>query len=342
MRPRAAVSGRKTVYCVAVSERAPDGGDGRIKADWRDFDSWDGQKFVWEISYACNYRCSYCHFELRDSWDEMSAYQGAPRPEAWKQAWERLYERYGSATILVVGGEPLHHPGAGEILEHVARRHYVSIITNLSLPSERLEELACRLPAQRTRFGATFHPEFAEAGPLRDKLAGLRDKGFDVWLTIVAWPPLLERLPEWREYFAAAGIPLSVCVFFGTHEGKTYPEAYTEAQRAFLDPFLSPFDRRYQLRREDTIGLPCAAGFVYAKVRANGDVYRCGTVAEYRSTGQEPVLGNVFDPAFRLNEAPAPCPMRRCECGESRYLLESYGERHPPARARILQPATPI
>jgi MoaA/NifB/PqqE/SkfB family radical SAM enzyme len=269
----------------------------------------------------------------------MEAYEGEVAPERWAQAWDRLYDRYGSAAILVVGGEPLHYRGAEKLLPLVARDHFVSLITNLSLPDDKLAALTAALPPERVRFGATFHPEFGDADALRRRLSDLKARGFGTWLTVVAWPPLLESLPRWRDFFAEAGILFSVCVFFGTHEGKTYPEAYTQEQRAFLDPFLCEFDREHQLRRRPTKGLPCAAGLVYGKIRANGDVYRCGSLADYRPDSGGTPAGSVFDPAFRLADSAAPCPLALCECGESRYLAESYGKSHPLARVVVRRPA---
>jgi MoaA/NifB/PqqE/SkfB family radical SAM enzyme len=75
----------------------------------------------------------------------------------------------------------------------------------------------------------------------------------------------------------------------------------------------------YNLERKPTLGKPCYAGHFYANVKPNGDVFRCGQLSNTDS-----VMGNIFDPDFKMYPGAAPCPVPQCVCSEYVYLAEEW------------------
>ena len=279
--------------------------------------------FTWDLWYGCNYRCSYCWWEMEGLWEELAKTHRLLPPEDWVAAWGRVRERHGEARIDVLGGEPLAYPRAGELFEALAKLHRLVITTNLSPEPEKLEALARRLPPERAHFSASFHPEFTTLDAFLAKLLLLRAQGFRPAVLFVTWPPLLPRLAEYRQAFQGAGFPFSTMVFEGEHSGRRYPDAYTAPERALIagaiggEPSHQDAERDYRLEARSTLGKPCHAGRAYANVKADGRVFRCGQDA----FGRKP-LGNLFDSDFRLLDAPRACPYERCSCLEFKYLDE--------------------
>ncbi|MFA6092755.1 MAG: radical SAM protein [Elusimicrobiota bacterium] len=277
----------------------------------------DGLVLTWDLWYGCGYRCSYCWWEMEDKWKELASLHRLLSPEQWAKVWGRVRERSGQARIDVLGGEPLDYPRAGELLAALSAMHRLVVTTNLSPAKTELGLLLERLSPERVHFYASFHPESAKLEEFREKLDLLRERGFEPGVLFVAWPPFLPRLSEIRAAFA--GNPFSLMVFNGKHDGREYPAAYTPEERAIIHEGLGPDagsggDR---MGERATRGKLCHAGRVYANVKADGRVFRCGQDA----FGHEP-LGNIFEESFRLHETPQPCPYERCLCLEFRYLDE--------------------
>lgn len=279
--------------------------------------------FTWDLWYGCNYRCSYCWWEMEDLWEELAKTHRLLPPEDWAAAWGRVRQRHGEARIDVLGGEPLAYPRAGEVFEEISKLHRLVITTNLSPEPEKLDLLASRLSPERVHFSASFHPEFTTIDAFMKKLALLRARGFRPAVLFVTWPPLLPRLAEYRSAFQDAGYSFSTMVFQGEFSGRRYPDAYAPQERALIEgaiggePAQKDAERDYRLDARATLGKLCHAGRLYANVKADGRVFRCGQDA----FGQAP-LGDLFDDDFRLHDAPRPCPYERCSCLEFKYLDE--------------------
>ncbi|PIR15328.1 MAG: hypothetical protein COV48_14955, partial [Elusimicrobia bacterium CG11_big_fil_rev_8_21_14_0_20_64_6] len=191
--------------------------------------------FTWDLWYGCNYRCSYCWWEMENLWAELAKTHRLLPPEDWAVAWGRVRERHGEARIDVLGGEPLAYPRAGEVFETLSKLHRLVITTNLSPEPEKLDLLASRLSHERVHFSASFHPEFTAFEAFMKKLGLLRARGFSPAVLFVTWPPLLPRLAEYRKAFQDAGFPFSTMVFQGEHSGKRYPDAYAPQERRLIE-----------------------------------------------------------------------------------------------------------
>ncbi|MDE1976056.1 MAG: hypothetical protein KGI84_02210 [Elusimicrobia bacterium] len=39
---------------------------------WWSNEAWDRTSFTWDLWYGCNYRCSYCWWEMDDLWADLA------------------------------------------------------------------------------------------------------------------------------------------------------------------------------------------------------------------------------------------------------------------------------
>jgi hypothetical protein len=120
-----------------------------------------------------------------------------------------------------------------------------------------------------------------------------------------------------RKRFEEAGINFALAAFWGTYQNRRYPESYTEEERGLIRPFLGDIDRIvYHLNADSPKGKLCNAGHKYAVVQADGNVVRCGQLADK-------FIGNIMDENFRLFEKPLPCEAESCPCNEYVNLIEN-------------------
>jgi len=260
----------------------------------------------------CNYRCPYCitgpDHDRRRAWE----------PGPFHRIIDRLVALPASieALELGVGGEPLL---SSDILDGVRRLALsrnidaVNLVTNLSPPLAALEDWLGDLPAAKLGFACTYHPSDAgDLGAFVAKVRALGSLGPGVVAGCVAYPPNLPLVGELRAAAEAAGLPLFVNAFVGEYGGRSYPAAYTEAERAFLRPLVyAEHDWEYLFTPRTTRGEPCGAGCSAVMIGPNGDCFRC--TYEY-NRGLAP-LGNLLrDGGLRLFDRYLPCPAEHCFC----------------------------
>jgi len=270
--------------------------------------------FTWDLWYSCNYRCPYCWWEMDGLWDRLAGQNRILKPAEWKRVWDGVADSCGPLRLDILGGEPLLYPESGDVLRSLSERHKIVVSTNLSIEPAELGDM----DPGRVHFNASFHPEFSRLDEFLPKVLGLKARGFEPGVVLVAWPPFLGRVDGYRRSFVSQGIPFSLMVFQGRYAGKEYPESYTPRERAILsDCIRDEGERSFRVGRSSTRGRPCHAGRVYANVKGDGTVYRCGQDAFSRKP-----LGNILDPGFKLHPSARPCPYEHCSCQEYEYLEE--------------------
>ncbi|MBI3552381.1 MAG: radical SAM protein [Elusimicrobia bacterium] len=286
-------------------------------------------QFQWQIQYACNYRCPYCVFE--GQWESVLKLDRKDiKMEAWVEVWTRMHRTYGPGDIFITGGEPSYYRGFVDLLKALTEMHYVSFDTNLSWSWEDLRRFVKEVGKRYIRLDTSFHSHSVDVREFIAKASFIKDNGINYVCRLVAWPPLLSKVEAFREEFAKAGLTFVVYPFNGVYEGRDYPAAYTDAERALIQGRTHELkgDMRngeqadfvghmINMHREPPAGRLCRSGFIYARVLPDGTVYRC---QPYESRWMEP-LGNIFDEAFALREEPTLCRSQWCEF-EYRYLVD--------------------
>lgn len=282
----------------------------------------------WLLLFTCNFRCPYCFFP-----PEMLGERLVPHgtPADWEAGFAATRRRW---LLHVTGGEPFLHPSFVELCDRLARRHVLSINTNLSHPS--VDAFAATIDPTRVHFlNAAVHPEqrtrHGGLAPFVERVHRLRDRGFMVLASVVMTPDAIERFPALDHGLRRDGIVAIPKAARGDWSGRRYPEAYTPAERAaiarWLDAARPAYAREWAWMGEaptiamlsddrllesvpDYRGRACGSGQTFVRIDPDGTVLRCGS-------GER--LGNVLARTVRLRDRPTPCDTTYCP-----YFCEKY------------------
>ena len=148
--------------------------------------------FTWEISYECNYHCTYCH--APKPWDPQTRKTRSPGLKKWIEIWRKIYDDYGECEMVISGGEPFIYPNFMELMAYLSEIHVIEFCTNLFFDAEQIVN---KLDPGRVRVGTSFHPEHSELGSFLRKINFLKDKGFETWVNFV---PLAAIFPTNRKH----------------------------------------------------------------------------------------------------------------------------------------------
>jgi len=264
--------------------------------------------FTWDITYECNYKCSYCAFG-----GAPNAYKPHPtlylEVPKWIKIWEEIYKRYGSCEIHFAGGEPFLYPDFMNLIENLSEIHTLEFSTNFFW---KPEEFIKKIKPDRARIGLSFHPEFAEFNLFIQKALRLKEAGFEVWINYVAYPPYMDKIENYKNISKENGIEMSILLFKGKYNNMDYPDSYNEKERAILRKFsTSTWSKKStDFLLNETIkpnSKICRMGQMYAKIYSNGDVFRCC------AKGAEK-LGNLVNGNFVLLEEAKECYIEECPC----------------------------
>lgn len=269
------------------------------------------------VNRFCNFRCSYCYLHGADK--RSAAHRGAPK--------ERIVDGFNRTGLTwfvhMTGGEPFLHPEFPALCEELARRHYLSVNTNLSTGNVR--EFAERVPREKVGYvHCSYHNEFRKSAQAKryfiEQANYLKSKGYPVHASQVIHPGIVEEYPRLFEELRREGVILRPKVLKGLYRYRSYPSAYTTAERDMIyayiercreeekerDFFTAFFFREDEFAEGDLSfrGKPCAASAKFVVIHENGDVVRCMDTNE--------PLGNLFDGTIRLRETAVPCPSLKC------------------------------
>ena len=281
----------------------------------------------WRINEACNFSCPYCFRAGLDRFRRGGDPAGSGRsPEALAACFDRTGHTW---QIHVTGGEPFLYPDFPRLCGLLARRHLLSVNTNLSC-RPALEEFAARVdPARVHCLYAAWHVgerERRDPGSSDQFLAdvlSLQEAGFRIRVDYVAHPPLLERLETDRAAALERGVAeFHPKLFRGRFGGKSYPAAYGPGERQrLIAAGLSPRERVILEGETRFWGRRCLAGREAFSMDVAGNLLRCDTVRF--------PLGNFFDGRHRFLEDAEPCPALACNCPYQglRFALPERGSR---------------
>lgn len=256
----------------------------------------------WQFAPFCNYHCPYCNA------DREGLKVGARWSlEQMKGAWRRFTADHGPCQISVSGMEPMFGEKNFAILSWLAEDNVLDIDTNFSFPLSILERFT---EPDNVFFSTSYHP--SGGVPPDDfihKVHQVQARGFTVTCaSLVCYPPYLEHVDEWRRQFEDGGVLFLPRPFYGTYEGRQFPQEYNEAELEILRRHLSRDSLQFQLNLKPTRGALCATGWLYCLITADGTVARCP-----QDVGD---LGgmNFYRDRVVLRDHPTPCAADHCWC----------------------------
>lgn len=191
---------------------------------------------TWNITYKCNYSCSYCSVIYTDR--AKGAENKLLSPAEWENVWRKIYSSSGPLHLNISGGEPFVYPEFLQILKKVLKYHTAGLQTNLFWdPDEFINEI----PLERVNICASFHPENIEIGEFIRKVKLLKEAGASISVNYVAFPPQIKNLEEILRAFRDAEIVHTVLPYTGIYEGRSYPRDYTESEREELSRIINDY-----------------------------------------------------------------------------------------------------
>jgi molybdenum cofactor biosynthesis enzyme MoaA len=268
-----------------------------------------GVRFTWNISYDCNYRCSYCFFDGK--WEEYKKRNIYLSPEDWMKYWNRIHEIYGQIFLVITGGEPMVYPDFIDLIKKLSQVcFHINISTN---SSANLEKFVEEVNPESVSISLSFQREFDTLDSFIERVKLIRRYNFKGCLNLVAYPPFLRRLEDdKKKLIIETQEEFKIIPFFGKYQNVEYPKGYTPEERRLIgidDNWFAKVHRKGSL---------CSAGYTSALVFPEGKVARCGQI------GERFLLGNFFDPDFRLYDKPMVCDAEYCPCQED--SIEGEGE----------------
>lgn len=259
-------------------------------------------RFSWITHYSCNYRCSYCFYSEGCGWEILKNRNVYLSPEEWIGHWENIYKKYGRCFILITGGEPFTYPNFIELIRELSNIHYpINISTN---SSGDLKSFVNQIKPERVSLSVSFHPEFEKLDAFLEKLKFLRSYRFNGCVNFLAYPPFLKNLKCYVDKLDSIGERLKIIPFRGIYQQIAYPWGYSEEEMRLIGMEKAWLDK---IRKK---GFLCQAGKNSALLLPDGEVSRCGQVW-YKF-----IIGNFFDPDFKLLDEPLPCDAATCPCDE--------------------------
>jgi MoaA/NifB/PqqE/SkfB family radical SAM enzyme len=295
----------------------------------------------WYLLDTCNYRCDYCFSSADKLGRKLSI-------SAEVEQWRSAFEATGLTWLLhLTGGEPTLYPGFADLAGALTERHFISLNSNMT--GAEVPRLAARVAPARVSFiNAGMHLEERTrkqgAATFVRNVGLLRDRGFPIFVSLVATPEALERAPEAVAILQPLGMLPVPKLLRGTRNGKRYPRDYTEAdrlrfrelsraareayapllgqmaERPTIDPFL---DDGFLFGTPTYTGRTCQAGRTFVSIGSDGQVYRCS---------RKTALGNILKGSLTLLAAPRTCDTDFCF-----YFCEKYSK--PASQTRALLPS---
>lgn len=246
---------------------------------------------------VCNLRCVYCRFS--HSVKQVPATDVKPLIEAMDKTGLIF-------NVAVCGnGELFLVPNIIEVFQELTKKHYISIVTNMTL--RKVREFCEKIDPPKVIFvAASLHIKELERTGLTDMFIEnyllCEKKGFNVRAQEVAHPSLLGEAEHYKRFFGQKGVPLYFDDCFTQYEGKTYPEDYTDEERKAFGLITKKdcMDRIYQK------GKLCNAGYNVCTVALDGKVYPC--------PGIKDVIGDIHRGKIGFREELMQCPNDKCLC----------------------------
>jgi len=279
----------------------------------------------------CNYNCPYCGVGHGIQMVEGNTIPTAPLPlKSWQdERFERIVENVRQQPFNMnirpgVRGEIFLSKLLLQNMKYLAQADNVrsiNITTNLSFSISQYEKALADVNPKKWAFVASFHPTDIKDVEKWTETALYMNEHYDFAIALVAWPPFLAKLEEYKQQFEAIGLSCFVLAFQGEHNGKHYPHGYTDEEREQLKRlFYSRHD--YELLVELQKPGKCNAGYRSFTVTPSGIVIPCHGLKIW---SEKDYLGNFAEsPVLNLANAARDCPFNDCTCDTENMNLLSF------------------
>ena len=263
----------------------------------------------WILTERCNLNCYYC---LQNA-DTRKAECG-PVDYSFIEDTDR--------TLLfhLTGGEPFLVPNLNDLCNSIEHKgHYISMNTNLTLPVNKFIEQVN--PNRFLFINASVHYPYRKLhmAPFMRHYRQLRETGFFVYSTVVMIPDEFEKIAGFIRDYQSQGLILLPKLMRGIEQGRRYPEAYSNEQKATMKKLVSSsieimslnerekfriacennvsIDNWWEIDTRDVGGTRCFDGARYIRITETGDIIYCN--------GK--ILGNINTTGFTVLPHPNDC-----------------------------------
>jgi len=254
--------------------------------------------------FYCNYKCPYCIIRKSNfKFKEHSALE-----------WANAFNKLKRSVISISGGEPFlwKNNGMKVFLENIDKKHAIYLVTNLYW---KIEDHLSYLKEANERLSLfiapSFHPHMTDVNIFLKKMKILRDNGFFISSSLVAYPTFFPKLKYYKKKFNDAGISLGIYSYI-------HPEfRYSDKQRKLLEQVtkkhvrgsITDFDSNPKKKI-------CRAGKTNFLFVPSGDCYICHSgfycvnseiYKKYKAKKSEFFIGNIFDGTFKPKKGMTIC-----------------------------------
>ena len=263
----------------------------------------------WILTERCNLNCYYC---LQNA-DTRKAECG-PVDYSFIEDTDR--------TLLfhLTGGEPFLVPNLNDLCNSIEHKgHYISMNTNLTLPVNKFIEQVN--PNRFLFINASVHYPYRKLhmAPFMRHYRQLRETGFFVYSTVVMIPDDFEEIAGFIRDYQSQGLILLPKLMRGIEQGRRYPEAYSNEQKATMKKLVSSsieimslnerekfriacehnvsIDNWWEIDTRTLGGTRCFDGLRYIRITETGDIVYC----------DGKVIGNIKTTGFATLTQPCIC-----------------------------------
>jgi hypothetical protein len=215
------------------------------------------------------------------------------------------------------GGEPFLISNFIEACEKLTKRHYISLVTNLT--SDKIKEFCEKIdPLRVVHLLASTHIKELERFNLLSRYISnflmCKKRGYNISAYEVAYPPLLTEAEKYRKFFKEKGIELNFDPFLGNYSGKRYPQAYTEQE---IEVFGLNMKSGSYAGTPHQKGKLCNAGYNVGMVGLYGEIRPCISVFD--------IIGNIYG-EIKFKDKLIICPHEFCPCPFNDYDRYLFGK----------------
>jgi organic radical activating enzyme len=250
------------------------------------------------------------------------------KTERTAEEWIAALEKLPPAMIYIAGGEPMLYAPLPDLINHLPSKHRIlGVVSNVSLPARVFRKIE-----KAIHINASFHREFVTEDDFIRRVKELQEF-FHVVVNIVATPENLPVIGRVDQLMRHHNISLHVDPFVDA-EFSYSPEQirvlnkYTQADRGSLVSFDDFSVKRCSAGRNYINLMPggevftCAGGWTYTHSPLFKDVVNGSTVDHYS-------MGNLFDPAFRLNSEDITCSLPcKDACDRDSVIIKTIAPAH--------------